>query len=351
MTANNSRLHTLSQSPMVLETPLDVFVADEINNEDFFIRSHFDMPDINTRNWKLSVTELNGYGVDYTYERLMAFPKHEVTVTLECAGNSRSSVQPSCEGMLWNHGGVGRSNWSGVSVQTLLAQMEDISESTHVLFLGHDSGNEDHDGPVSNYGMSIPLSKAMDVDTILAYEMNGRVLPQAHGYPMRLIVPGWYGMASVKWVTGIRIVDKPHDGFHQSKYYVYVTPGMQEAQSSDRVSVMKVKSLITSIKRGQRLKTGVQTIHGKAWSGSGPIQKVEISTDNGNNWQITGLAQSQSKYDWQHWSYDWTTNSPGRFLISVRATDSLGNVQPKFSDWNFRGFSNNGIHVVPVEIV
>lgn len=351
MTANNSRLHTLSQVPLVLETPLDVLDANEIANEDFFIRSHFDVPDINIGNWKLRSIGLDGYGVDYTYAQLMEFPKHEVAVTFECAGNSRSSVQPSCEGMLWNHGGVGRSNWSGVSVQTLLAQMGHISESTHVLFLGCDSGNEGHDSPVSNYGMSIPLSKAMDVDTILAYEMNGEVLPQAHGYPMRLIVPGWYGMASVKWVTDIRIVDKPHDGFHQSKYYVYVPPETQEAQFPERVSVMKVKSLITSIKRGQRLKAGVQTIHGKAWSGAGTIQKVEISTDNGNNWQITDLAQFESQYDWQDWSYDWTTNAPGCFLISVRATDSLGNVQPKYFDWNFRGFANNGIHVVPVEIV
>ncbi len=347
----NSRLDNLSEFPIVSQTPLEVLGDHHLDNQDFFVRNHFSVPKIDMSVWRLTVG-VPGDGTQlYSYEDLLKLPARSLEVALECAGNSRASVFPPCEGMLWGHGGVGCVTWTGVSVRDILENIEDIPEESEVLFLGDDEGSPHGAGLVERYGMSIPIEKVLNPDTILAYNMNGATLPDDHGYPIRLVVPGWYGMTSVKWVSEIRIVLRPHEGFYQDKYYVFVTDGPETDEPNSRVDVIRVKSLITSVRRGQQIPSGQHIIEGKAWSGSGQITKIEFSPDNGKTWLIGEIVDAETQYGWRSWKCVWNADVKGRYLISVKATDSTGISQPEQFDWNFRGFANNSIHTVPVEVV
>jgi DMSO/TMAO reductase YedYZ molybdopterin-dependent catalytic subunit len=190
----------------------------------------------------------------------------------------------------------------------------------------------------------------MHPDTLLAYEMNGAVLSPEHGYPIRAVVPGWYGMTSVKWLRRIVALDQPFQGYHQSQYYVFIKEGVQHGAHKERVTSMRVKSLITWPNRGQVLSIGTHSIQGVAWSGQGAVSRVEVSTDNGRTWHPTNLQDSQSPYAWQQWKFQWQAIEPGYFLIRARASDAQGNTQPEQAPWNFRGFANNSIHAIPVEV-
>ena len=350
MADTNTRLNALSSAPIVCETPLDIFSEDTIPNEDFFVRNHFPHPEVDTNKWRLSISGLVGQEKTYTYQELLDLPTTTISTTVECAGNGRASVQPPPEGLLWNNGGVGSAVWSGVSVKSILEDVGLSSNAAEILFLGMDFGQEGQNSAEANYGMSIPVEKALDPDTILATKMNGEVLPPAHGYPIRCVVPGWYGMAQVKWVNEIRVLDKPHDGFHQKDYYVFVKPGVDDGLDKERVSYMRVKSLISSLRRGQTLNRGTHVIQGTAWSGKGNITKVEISTDGGRNWDVADVSPSTSTYEWHKWQYNWNAVEKGWFVVMVRATDETGDVQPQHFEWNFRGFANNSIHSLPIII-
>lgn len=198
--------------------------------------------------------------------------------------------------------------------------------------------------------MSLPLAKALHPDTLLAYEMNGEALSPEHGYPLRLVVPGWYGMTSVKWLVGIQALQRPFEGYHQSVYYVFAREGAADGSPKERVTLLRVKSLVTWPQRGQVLPPGSHGIRGVAWSGQGPVSRVEVSTDNARSWRPAELEGCVSSYAWQQWEYRWDVEQAGVYLIRARATDDKGNTQPAQAPWNFRGFANNSIHVVPVEI-
>ena len=350
MESKNSSLVPLSFAPTVSEAPLHTLYNNGKNNDNFFIRNHFEIPDIDIADWKLTVTGEVPNPISFSYQDLTSLSAVTIQSTLECAGNSRATVNPPCEGLLWNNGGVGSAAWTGIPVDTILSMTGVNPNAKEVLFLGCDNGSENSES-IEDYGMSIPLPKSRDKHTILAYKMNDDTLPNNHGYPLRLIVPGWYGMASVKWVKEIRVVNEPYKGFHQSKYYVFVKPGAADNAPLARVSTMKVKSLITSLRRGQALEIGEHIIQGIAWSGAGNVEKVEISTDNGRNWEIAALDPPLSRYSTQTWRYYWSATQSGCYLVSCRATDMQGNIQPIAFEWNFRGFANNSIHTLPIQIV
>jgi DMSO/TMAO reductase YedYZ molybdopterin-dependent catalytic subunit len=198
--------------------------------------------------------------------------------------------------------------------------------------------------------MSLPLEKALHPDTVLAYEMNGESLPAEHGYPVLLLVPGWYGMASVKWLVNIRVLNQPFRGFHENDYYVFVAEGERDTPIGQRVTTIRVKSLITWPGRGGLIPTGTHRIRGVAWSGQGAISQVEVSTDNGRSWHQAALQEPQSPYAWQRWEYQWKVRKPGYYLIRARATDDKGNTQPLQAPWNFRGYAVNSTHTVPVTV-
>ncbi len=345
----NPELITLSREPLVAGVPLNLLNSPVMSNERFFVRSHFPIPKVDAADWSLAVSGEVENQLTIGYADLKELPRHEVLALLECAGNSRAAVQPPIEGLLWDHGGVGTSGWAGVSLSTILKRAGLRSTAKEVLLEGMDQGEERGTaGKVVEYAMSLPMEKALHPDTILAYEMNATTLPQSHGFPLRAIVPGWFGMTSVKWLKSIRVLDHAFVGFHQTSYYVFVQEGATRDAPPERVTSLRVKSLITNPVRGQYVPPGQRTIEGVAWSGNGPIEKVEVSTDNSQSWHRAEVNPSTSPYAWQQWTYAWDANKPGNYLIRARATDVKGDSQPTQFEWNFRGFANNAIHVVPV---
>lgn len=346
----SSEMTVLSENPLVAGAPLDAFNQWETPTDTHFVRNHFPIPESSIEGWSLPATGHVDQALNLTYEEIKAMPSKVLSTVLECAGNSRAAIQPPIEGLLWDHGGVGNATWKGVSVRTVLEKLGVQSSATEVLFEGADSGSEYGQGGEMNYAMSLPLAKAMEEDVILAYEINGEPLTPEHGFPLRLLVPGWYGMTSVKWLQRIEVIDYEFKGFHQSEYYVFTNEGAYDGHARERVTAMRVKSFITSHRRGQALEVSTQDIHGVAWSGEGQITKVEVSTDDGRTWNETQLEKSDSPYSWQKWSYDWKVEQPGYYLLRARATNAKGECQPMNAPWNFRGFANNSIHAVPVTV-
>ena len=200
------------------------------------------------------------------------------------------------------------------------------------------------------YARSLPLEKALDPGTVVAYEMNGEPLEPRHGYPLRLIVPGWYAMASVKWLKGIQAVAEPFEGFFQKRRYVYIGEGETGQGSLEPVSTLRVKSIVTRPRHGEVVQAGTYTVRGFAWSGEGEIAGVEVSTSGGRNWERAELEGASTPGAWRQWSFQWRVSRPGHFILMPRATDSAGNTQPDRIPWNFRGYANNSIHTLAVEV-
>jgi len=312
----------------------------------FFIRNHFAIPEVDVRNWSLSISGQVDNPFSLDYDELLAMPSHEVVCLMECAGNSRSTMQPPAEGVQWDHGAVSTASWKGVPVDVVLEGASVRGNAKDVLFDGVDRGSEAYGPSDLSYAMSIPIKKTLHPDTILAYEMNGRALTPEHGYPVRLVVPGWYGMASVKWLGSITLIEKPNGGFHEMDYRVYPADGKE----SHPVTTLQVKSLVTSPTIRQQLPMGPNKIKGVAWSGEGAVTKVEVSTDDAQTWHDARLDEPSYPYSWQHWEYEWETSRQGHHLIRSRATDDKGNVQPMQARWNYRGYVVNSIHAVPVSV-
>lgn len=346
----NPDLTTLSHSPLVAGVPLNLLNRPVMPNEHFFVRNHFPIPEVDVASGSLEVSGEVENQLSISYQDLKGLPRHEVLALLECAGNSRAAIQPPIEGLLWDHGGVGTAGWTGVSLSTVLESGGLRSTAKEVLLEGIDQGEERGASGTMGYAMSLPMEKALHPDTILAYEMNGATLPAEHGFPLKAIVPGWFGMTSVKWLRTIRVLDHAFVGFHQTSYYVFVQEGANGNGPHERVTFMRVKSLISQPARGQYISTGRVSIEGVAWSGNGAVEKVDVSTDDGKSWHPAQVARSASPYAWQQWKYIWDADTPGNYLVRARATDSKGDTQPAQAPWNFRGFANNAIHVVPVVI-
>lgn len=343
-------LAILSESPLVAGAPLEVFVEWETPTNAYFIRNHFPIPQIDGDKWELPVNGKVQSPLSLTLADIREMPSKELASVLECAGNSRAAIQPPIEGLLWDHDGLGNARWRGIPVRALLEKIGVQSSAVEVLFEGSDSGTEYGVDGEMNFAMSLPIAKAMEDDVILAYEMNGEPLTPEHGFPLRLLVPGWYGMASVKWLKRIEVIDYAFKGFHQTEYYVYTNEGAYDGHERERVTSMRVKSFVLSHTRGQALASGKHNIHGVAWSGEGHVTKVEVSTDDGKTWAVARLDESESPYSWQKWRFDWNADQPGYYLLRSRATNANGDCQPMNAPWNFRGFANNSIHAVPVTV-
>ncbi len=343
-------LTVMSREPLIAGTPLGSMKDLETPAANFFVRNHFPIPRLESSGWSLKVTGEVERPFSLGLDALKEMPRREVLVLMECAGNSRGSVQPPIEGLLWDNGAVGTARWTGVPLRSVLEYAGLLDSAVEVLLEGADRGNQQGTTGEMGYSMSLPMDKALHPDTLLAYDMNGESLSPEHGYPLRAVVPGWFGMTAVKWLTGIQVLSQPFWGFHQNDYYVYVGEGYDNGSPKERVTYLQVKSLVTLPGRGRILTTGRHEIRGMAWSGQGPVTKVEVSTDNGRTWQPANLEDSESPYAWRQWTSCWDVSQPGYFLIRARATDQMGKVQPVQVQWNYRGFANNSIHAVPVEV-
>jgi DMSO/TMAO reductase YedYZ molybdopterin-dependent catalytic subunit len=265
---------------------------------------------------------------------------------MECAGNSRLHLRPLPAGEPWSNGAVSTSRWMGYPLRLLLESAELDAHAVEILVEGADSGVSSH-GTATGFGRSLPIAEAMRDDVLLAFELNGEPLDPAHGAPLRLIVPGWYGMASVKWVTRISALTRPFEGYFQTQRYVYEERG----KPTIPVTRMRVKSLITSPADGGSFERGVIEIAGWAWSGNGRIVRVEVAVDGGGGWCDAELHDSSSDHAWVPWSLQWVADQPGRHVLRSRATDSAGNSQPDVISWNRLGYGNNAVRasVITVE--
>lgn len=347
-----SDLIPVSENPDCSEAPLRSLESWITPTSLFFKRSHFDnVPNIDASSWNLKVVGEVEQPLEISYKELISLPSRTSVVTLECAGNSRSYVTPPAEGLSFRHGAVGNAKWTGVPLHDVLSRAKPTKSAVEALFDGADSGMEEEYGlPLElDYSRSLPILEAMSERPLLAYQMNDEPLEPTHGYPVRLIVPGWYGMASVKWLKQINLIPEPYQGFFQSQRYINVKDGKSQT-SWEPVSSIQVKSLITNPDHGEVVQKGDFTIQGVAWSGHGTIEMIEVSIDGGRIWEEADLFGPESPGAWHHWKLTRTASSPGHFILMSRATDSAGYTQPHQIAWNFRGYANNSIHTIAIEV-
>ena len=343
---NASGLKTVGTEPYVGETPQIALGSWLTPNPLFYVRSQFDYPDLDENSWRLQAASPGGQGITFSLNDIRQLPKHTLPVTLECAGNNRVDLNPKAPGNQFENGAVSNAVWSGTSLNSVLSKMNLSEDVVEILFEGADIGSPAADKGPEPYLRSLPLGLARHQDTLLAYEMNGETLPLEHGYPVRLIVPGWYGMAHVKWLTKITALNKPFSGYFQGEKYVF----KYEDGTEKPVQEMQVKSAITSPCENESLKCCTDYhVSGSAWSGRTDIAKVEVSVDCGNSWREAELIGPSQQYSWQQWNYKWTPDTLGEHTLLSRATNSDGDQQPLESVWNELGYAVNGSK--PIKIV
>ena len=301
----------------IRETPFSSFQTLVTPSQEFFVRNHFSAPKL-AQTSKLRVFGRVRAPFEISYAELARAETRTLTVTLECAGSGL--------------GGVSTAVWVGVPLTTLVKRAGLDAGVKYIRLIGADRGVEESGGAAPiRFARSIPIEKALHSDTIVAFSMNGAALPVKHGYPARAVVPGWYGMDSVKWLAGIEALDHADTGYFMTQHYVAIRLG---TVGSDRrpVTRMRVKSLIVDPLEGAVVARGVVAIRGTAWAGENRIAQVEVSTDGGENWALATLDKDVRPYTWVPWSFAWEAQTPGAYVIQARATDGQGNVQPPARD-------------------
>jgi DMSO/TMAO reductase YedYZ molybdopterin-dependent catalytic subunit len=279
----------------------------------------------------------------------MALPQRSVFATVECAGNGRSFLQQKAAGVQWGAGAIGHAEWTGVPLRRLLEQAGIMRGAVEVLFEGCDRGSEsDHPDPM-NFARSLPLAKALDRDTLLATRMNGEVLSPSHGFPLRLFVPGWYGVASVKWLRRIEVLTRPFHGYYQSVKYT-VQRATPKGQETVVVGPMAVKSELIRPAAGDELGIGTNRLFGVAWAGEEAVGHVEVSTDGGDSWIEAELLAAPAPYCWTLWEYLWEVGESGEYSLLTRAVSASGRVQPTRHDPLNGGYLIHHSRHVPVRV-
>jgi len=301
-----------------------------------YVRSNFDAPALD-RDGAIVVEGAVGEPFALAARELASLPQRSVTVTLECAGNSRTQMVPLPPGEPWTAGAVSTASWSGPSLALLLDRAGLRDDVVEILVAGADRGTPAGARTATRFARALPLDKARDPDVILAVEMNGEPLPPEHGAPVRLIVPGWYGMASVKWVARIAALTEPYLGWFQHERYVYVSE-----RGRRPVDVMRVKSLIVAPEGGTGVACGRVTVWGWAWSGAAEIAAVDVALDDGP-WQPARLDPSLAPHAWRRFVVAVDVDERGRHVLRSRARDAVGRVQPETAVWNQHGYGNNAI--------
>lgn len=325
--------------------------------ERHFVRNNSGVPqraiDKDLNGWKLVIDGEVHKELYLSMDDLQSFQQVTYEVVLECAGNGRSLFEPKADGTPWQRGAVACSQWTGVRLRDVL-QAAGLKPSA--IYTGNygedipDDGNE-------QFSRGIPIDKAMDEHTLIALKMNGETLPAAHGFPTRLIVPGWIGSSMQKWLNRIWVRDQVHDSEKMSGYSYrnpayQVEPGNNPPVEDMRIATsLNVKSLITQPKTDQKMSAGSEMkVRGHAWAGENEIDKVLVSTDFGIHWQETRLVPPSNKYAWYHWDTELTFRNKGYYEIWARAYDDAGNAQPFTQPWNPKGYLGNVIHRLPVFI-
>ncbi len=344
-----------SARPEDLEMPLSGF-ADYITPiEHFFVRTHVYVPTVNIHEWRLKVEGDVGTPLTLTLDDLKAMQGADLVSVVECAGNGRSFYEPPVPGAQWSTGAVGNARWRGVRLADVLKRARIKDSAREILFDGADVPL----GTMPDFQRSIPVKKGLDPNTLLAYEMNRETLPVKHGFPLRVVAPGWASDSWVKWLTSIRVLDKEFDGFWMKGAYRRppkpVLPGAAvPLDQMQPVTSLKIKSVIAAPLDGSQAAVGRPlAIRGVAWSGdTGPVTAVEVSVDGGRRWKPAALRSDQrTEFGWRQWEFRWTPPEVAYYTILARARDTAGNTQPLDQEWNPSGYGWNVVPRVGLDVV
>jgi DMSO/TMAO reductase YedYZ molybdopterin-dependent catalytic subunit len=339
-----------SKRPLNCEVRPAMLGGDVTPNGYFFRRNHFPIPEIDPASWQLDLTGMVREPISVKLAQLRAMRTRTVNATLECAGNGRALFSPAAPGEQWELGAVSTARWTGVPLSDVLDLAGPQPAAREVIFRGADHGQvEDQPEPI-HFERSLPAADAGRSGALLAYEMNGEPLPPRHGFPVRLIVPGWYAVASVKWLTEIVLTAEPFRGFFQDTHYVYEwdRDGRPEREP---VRLQRVRAMVVSPAAGQHVAAGDLVVTGVAWSGFAPVTEVDVRIQSGSApgaWQPARLAGHAARFGWQQWELPVTRLAPGPALIQARAADAAGHDQSSAPEWNELGYGANFVHEVPV---
>lgn len=314
-----------------------------------YLLIHFDIPLIDASEYELTVGGRVRRPMRLTLDQLMSRPATTLAVTLECAGNGRARLSPRPLSQPWLSEAVGTAEWTGTSLRGVLEAAGVLDAATDVVFTGHDRGVQG--GIDQYYERSLALPDAVRDEVLLVYAINGRPLPPQHGFPIRLIVPGWYGMTHVKWLRSITVTDRPFAGYQQASAYHFRTTDDDSGVPVTRMlprALMVPPGVPDFMSRMRFLRPASMVIEGRAWSGRAPIVKVDFSSDGGDSWAAAALEDAPSPYAWRRWTYRWDATRPGEHELCARATDAAGNAQPVEQSWNLEGVENNAVQRVRV---
>ena len=331
--------------------PLEALAYDVTPAGLHYLLVHYDIPVVDPASWRLEVGGSVDRLLSLSLSDVMARPQVTMPVTLECAGNGRAKLDPRPLSQPWLLEAVGTAEWTGTPLRGVLEEAGVADGAVEVLFRGLDRGLEG--GEEQQYERSLAVADAMREEVLLAWGMNGDTLPPQHGFPLRLIVPGWYGMTSVKWLERITVLDAPFEGYQQARgYRLRQSPD----EAGEPVSRMVPRSLMVPpgipdfATRERTMTLGPATIRGRAWSGFGPITRVEASADGGSSWTDARLGREPAPHAWRAWEWVWEPAAAGDYELCCRATDAEGNTQPLDAPWNLGGYANNEVQRVRVTV-
>jgi len=335
--------------PLNCETSIPALIGGAVMpNQRFYVRNHFQIPQLDGSSWRLNVVGLVERPLSLSMRDLVKMPSQTQFVTLECAGNGRSLLSPRVNGEQWNLGAVSTAEWTGVPLAEVLVRAGVKAGASEIVFRGADRGKLDPSSEPIRFERSLSIENAQASEVLLAYPMNGDALPIVHGYPLRVIVPGWYAMASVKWLTQIDVIREPFTGHYQTGTYFFEWQ-RGEHVARELVSLQRVRSLITEPEPDSEVEQDELPIRGVAWSGAAPIARVEVRIGD-DPWQNARLVGERKRHSWQGWELIARLERPGPLVISARATDMASRTQPDSSDWNRLGYGNNAIQKVLVDV-
>lgn len=343
-----SKMRIMTSKPLNAETPAKSLRSWITANDLFFDRNQGQIPEtpVSLEDYRLHVEGEVDKPLALSFGQILQMPKQIVSNTMECSGNSRSMMKPKTRGNPWTIGGVGNAVYSGILLKDLLDRAGLTDRARHVAFEGMDKG-------LGRSGItfvrSIPLDKALS-STLLAYEMNGEPLPIKHGFPLRGLALGWTGANCVKWLHRINVLENPYEGFFMDKVYRVFQKG-QDPKEGEVVTGLNLKSIITQPLMEEELPPGNITILGAAYAGEERVKQVEISTDDGKNWDHADFLGPDEPYAWRQWQYIWKALEPGEYSIMARATDQNGRRQPMNASWNVQGYGNNGVREHAIRVI
>ncbi len=339
--------------PFNAEAPPEALETDITPTELHYVRSNFPVPDHDGR---LEIGGAVETPLTLGLDELRGMRSVEHVVTLECAGNGRLAMRPLPAGEPWGDYAVSTATWKGALLHEVLEQAKPLDTGVEVLFAGTDHGSyilnpvlKDIDASDLSFERSLTLVHAADpsAEILIAYEMNGEPINPDHGAPFRLIVPHWYGVASVKWLKHIQVLTQPFVGEFETGHYLY----QWADRTAERVTVMRPRARITNPRPGATIDGDQKcVVRGKTWSGTGPVTNVDISLTGESEWLPAHIETPKGPYQWQNWTFEWQPTEPGRKSLRARATDAAGNVQPEVPIWNRLGYGNNAIEVIYVDV-